>query len=270
MPQREKSDHARARAIVRFNGLIFCGLAAASFLETASLLHGTRLARVFATRPEVGLWLEQTWCPRCAELGGRLREFIALIWPEFDWSAAYHEFYERYRRGPALAGPGRSAALEALALCVASTQAAVFYRALARGAEEPALRALARQAAQGHGSSFDHASALFERCARYERVGLLTAWRAVHASCRAARDFDVRVAFEPLGRHWRGAPTVPELGYGDFRARMAALIERHAALGRTERLLFRPWLERERPVPVLEQPGKGPERRGPLAQPAAA
>jgi hypothetical protein len=271
LPQREKSDQARARAIVRFNGLLFYGLAVASFLETAAPLHATRLARVFATRPEIGLWLEQTWCPRCAELGRRLRDFVAATWPEFDWNAAYQEFHERYRRGPALAGPGRSVALEALGLCVASTQAAVFYRALARGAEEPALRALARQAAQGHGSSFDYSSALFERCARYERVGLLAAWRALHASCREARDFDVRVAFEPLAGHWSGAPTVPEIGYGDFRLRMAALIERHAALGRTERLLFRPWLARERPVPELEQPGKGPERRGPLAQqPVAA
>ena len=252
LPQRGKSDQARARAIVRFNGLLFYGLAAASFLETAAPLHATRLARVFAARPEVGLWLEQTWCPRCTELGGRLRGFIAATWPEFDWSAAYEAFFERYRRGPSLAGPGRSAALEALGLCVASTQAAVFYRALARGAEEPALRALARQAAQGHGGSFDHASELFERCARYERVGLLTAWRALHASCRAARDFDVRVAFEPLAGHWSGAPTVPGLAYGDFRMRMAALIERHAALGRTERLLFRPWLTRERPAPLSQ------------------
>jgi hypothetical protein len=85
-------------------------------------------------------------------------------------------------------------------------------------------------------------------------VGLLTAWRALHASCRAARDFDVRVAFEPLASHWSGAPTVPGLGYEEFRMRMAALIERHAALGRTERLLFRPWLARERAVALSQLP----------------
>lgn len=270
LPPREKSDQARARAIVRFNGLLFYGLAAASFLETAAPLHAARLARVFATRPEVGLWLEQSWCPRGTELGRRLRDFIAATWPEFDWNAAYEEFHERYRRGPVLASREAGAALEALALCVASTQAAVFYRALARGADEPALRELARQAAQVHASSFDYSSALFERCARYERVGLLTAWRALHASCRAARDFDVRTAFDPLARHWRGAPTVPELAYGDFRLRMAALIERHAALGRTERLLFRPWLVREHPAPVAQVPEKGLERRRPPAPQAAA
>jgi hypothetical protein len=269
--QREKSEQARARAIVRFNGLLFYSLAAASFLETAVPPHANRLGQVFAARPEVGLWLEQAWWPRRAELGRRLREFIEATWPEFGWSAAYQEFYECYRRGPAPANRGASAALEAMDLCVTSTQAAVFYRALARGAEEPVLRALARQAAQVHAGGFDYTSALFERCERYERVGLVTAWRAVHAVCRAARDFDVRTAFEPLGRHWRGAPTVPELSYGEFRARMAALIERHAALGRTERLLVRPGLERERPVTEPQLPEKRLERRPPLAlQPVAA
>jgi hypothetical protein len=268
--QRERSEQARARAIVRFNGLLFYSLAAASFLETAVPLHANRLGQVFAARPDVGLWLEQAWWPRRAELGRRLRGFIEATWPEFDWNAAYEEFYERYRLGPALAAPGATPA--ALGLCVTSTQAAVFYRALARSADEPALRTLARQAADLHGVSFfDYARALFERCERYERMGLVTAWRTVHALCRSARDLDVRMAFEPLGRHWSGTPTVPELDYGAFRARMASLIERHAALGRTERLLFRPWLERERPLPAPQLPENRSVRRQPLAlQPVAA
>jgi len=270
--QREKkSEQARARAIVRFNGLLFYSLAASSFLETAVPLHANRLGQVFAARPDVGLWLERAWWPRRAELGRRLRDFVEATWPEFGWSAAYQEFYERYRSGPAPAGPGAGPVLEALGLCVTSTQAAVFYRALARSADEPALRALARQAADVHGAGFDYARALFERCERYERMGLITAWRTVHAFCRSARDLDVRMAFEPLGRHWSGAPTVPELDYGAFRARMASLIERHAALGRTERLLFRPWLERERPMPAPQLPENRPVRRQPLVlQPAAA
>lgn len=268
--QRVKNEQARARAIVRFNGLLFYGLGAASFLETAVPLHANRLGQAFAARPDVGVWLEQGWWPRRAELGRRLRGFIEATWPEFDWNAAYEEFYERYRLGPALAAPGATPA--ALGLCVTSTQAAVFYRALARSADEPALRTLARQAADLHGVSFfDYARALFERCERYERVGMVTAWRTVHAICRSARDLDVRMAFEPLGRYWRGTPTVPELDYGAFRARMISLIERHAMLGRAERLLFRPWLERERSLPVPRSPGNRPVQRPSLAlQPVAA
>ena len=271
MARREKSEQARARAIIRFNGLLFHSLAAASFLETAVPLHVNRLNQVFGAQPDVVLWLEQVWWPQRAEHGRRLRDYIEATWPEFDWSAAYQEFHETYRRRSGLERRGASAALEALGLCVTAAQAAVFYRALARSADDPALRALARQAASDHGGSFDHFRVLFERCKRGERVGLVASWRAVRAACRSARDFDARAAFEPLGRHWRGAPTVPALDYGEFRARMAPLIERHAGLGRIECLLFRPWLERERVAPAPQSAEIRQERWPLLApQPVAA
>ncbi|MGH8635444.1 MAG: hypothetical protein ACRET7_15100 [Burkholderiales bacterium] len=269
--QRQKSEQARARAIVRFNGLLFHSLAAASFLETAVPLHVNRLNPVFATRPDVVLWLEQVWRPQRAEHGRWLRDYLEATWPEFDWSAAYQAFCECYRPRSGLEGQGAGAALEALGLCVTAAQSAVFYRALARCADEPALRMLARQAACNHAGSFDFFRAVFERCKRDGRVGLVASWRAVRAACRSARDHDARAAFEPLGRHWGGAPTLPALSYGDFRARMAPLIERHAALGNIERLLFRPWLERERIVPAPQLPEGRPERRSLLApQPVAA
>ena len=259
--RRERSEQARARAIVRFNGVLFHSLAAASFLETAVPLHVNRFKQVFAGRPDVVLWLEQVWWPQRAEHGRRLRDYLEATWPEFHWSAAYQEFHDSYRPRSGLEGRGAGAALEALGLCVTAAQAAVFYRALAKCADEPALRALARQAACDHGGCFDYFSALFERCKRDERVGLVTSWRTVRAACRSARDFDASAAFEPLGRHWGGAPTVPELGYGEFQARMVQLIQRHAALGRVERLLFRPWLECERSAPAPQLPEKRPERR---------
>lgn len=269
--RQERSEQARARAIVRFNGLLFHSLAAASFLETAVPLHVNRLNQVFAARPEVGPWLEQVWWPQRAEHGRRLRGYLEATWPEFDWNAAYQEFYASYRPRSGLEGRGASATLEALGLCVTAAQAAVFYRALSRCADEPALRALARQAACDHASSFDYFRALFECCKRTERAGLVTCWRTVRAACRSARDFDARAAFEPLGRHWGGAPTIPELGYGEFRARMVPLIQRHAGVGRIDRLLFRPWLERERSAPAPQLPEKRPERRLLLApQPVAA
>jgi hypothetical protein len=269
--RRERSEQARARAMVRFNGLLFHSLAAASLLETAVPLHVNRLGRVFAAQPEAGLWLEQVWWPRRAALARRLRDYLGATWPEFDWNAAYHEFHESYRQplpGPEVRGAG--AALDALRLSVAAAQAAVLYRALSRCADEPALRALTREAACDHAEYFEYFRALFERCRRADRVGLISSWRALRAACRSARDFDARAAFEPLARHWDGAPTVPALGYGEFRARMMPLIQRHAGLGRIERLLFRPWLEREYPVCTPQLAEKRPERRLPLAPQLAA
>lgn len=254
--QREQSDQARMRALVRFNGLTFHSLAAASFLETAVPLHVNRLTQVFSACPDVQLWLEQIWWPQRAELGRRLRERVEATWPEFDWNSAYDEFYGNYRPRSGLRDRRGSLALEALGLCVTAAQAAAFYRSLAGSADEPSLRAIARDAARDHAAHFDYFRALFERCKRLERVGFVAAWRAAVAICRSARDDDVAAAFAPLDRNWNGAPIVPGLSYQEYRERLAQLIRRRSAPGWVERLLFRPWLERDRaaPAPLSARP----------------
>jgi len=262
--QRQQQEQTRVRALVRFNALTFHSLAVASFLETAVPLQAERLNPVLAGHPDVRLWLEQVWWPQRAAHGQRLREYIGTTWPEFDWNAAYEEFYQTYRTRSGLEGRGGSVALEALRLCVMAAQAAVFYRALGNCADEPALRALAREAACNHVAYFEHFRALFERWKRRDRIGFAAGWRALQTACRSARDFDVAVAFAPLGGQWNGARTVPDLAYGEFRSRMASHIRRHAALGRIERLLFRPWLERGGATPAPQSPSALPPRWLPL------
>jgi hypothetical protein len=249
-PPREQSEQARVRALIRFNGVTFHGLAAASFLETAVPQQGNRLVQVYVARPDVCEWLEQVWWPRRAEIGRQLRAYIEANWPEFDWASAYEEFCDAYRPRTSLAGRG-GGALETLALCVAAAQAALFYRALAASADDPVLRALARSAAIEHAGHFDYLRPLFERAKQLEGVGFAAAWRAVRGICRSLRDGAVATAFKSLAGNWKGAGVVPELGYSEYRERMARLIHRHAGLGWVERLLFRPWLEREQPAPSL-------------------
>lgn len=256
--QRKPGEHARARAIIRFNGLMFHSLAAASFLETVAPLHVNRCNPALAAHPGAAPWLERIWSPQRAELGRRLRAYVEATWPEFDWNAAYDEFCADYRPRPRT-GRGRSGvALEAFGLCVAEAQAALFYRALARGADDAALRELGRQAAAEHATCFDYFRAIFERRRRPERAGFAQCWRALSTACRSARDLDVRAAFEPLGRCWKGQRTLPELAYGEFVPRMAQTIQRYAATGLLERILFRSWLVPERPalVPAPAEPAR--------------
>lgn len=263
--QRRPIEQSRVRALVRFNALTFHSLAVASFLETAAPLQAERLIVAFAGHPDVTLWLEQVWWRQRAGLGRRLREYVESTWPEFDWNAAYEEFYQVYRVRAGLECRDAGTAREALGLGAMAAQVAVFYRALAHCADEPALRALAREAACDHVSYFEYFRALFERWKRRDRIGLTAGWRALQAACRAARDLKVDAAFAPLCHNWKGASTVPELTYGEFRPRMALLIRRHAALGSIERLLFRAWLERGSAVPVPQSPSAQPPRLSALA-----
>ncbi len=247
--RRGQSDLARTRAIVRFNTVMFHSLAAASLLESTVPLHAERLNVVLAAQPEARLWLEQVWVAQKAELGHRLREYVEATWPEFDWNAAYAEFLQPCRTRAGI-DRRRPVALEALRLCVWETLAAVFYRGLARAADEAGLRALAREAAVAHAAFFDYFRGVHEHCKRRERVGFAATWRAPRAVCRSARELHVRAAFEALPQNWSGPRTVPELPYGEFVQRLVHLVRRHAGLGRVEQFLFRPWLRIERPAPA--------------------
>lgn len=248
------NEQARIRALVRFNGVIFHGLAAASFLETAAPRQANRLAQLYDGRPDVQQWLEQVWWPRRVELGRRLRGYIEATWPEFEWAAAYEEFCEAYRPCSGVSGRAGGTALGTLALCMTAAQAALFYRALGAGADDPALRALAARAAAEHAGYFDYLRPLFERGKRHEGIGFAAGWRAATAICRSLRDGAVATAFKPLADNWRGAPVAPVLGYPEYRGRMARLIRRYAELGWIERLLFRSWLQQESSAPARTLP----------------
>ena len=268
--QREQNEQARMRALVRFNGSVFHSLAAASFLESAVPLHVTRLTRVFDADPGAKLWLEQVWWPRRAELGRQLRAYVEATWPEFDWSAAYREFHEDYHPCSGLEGLRARVVRETLGLCVTEAQAALLYRALAGSADEPQLRALAGRAACEHAEFFDYFRAAFERRRQIERIGFAATLRTVNAACSSARDYDVATAFQVLGHNWTGDTIVPGMRYGEFRQRMAQLLQRHAMLGPIERLMFRPWVQRTSAVPALPH-GRQQDRWLPLsAQPVAA
>lgn len=268
--QRGQGEQARARAIVRFNSVMFHSLAAASLLEAAAPAQAERMNAVLAAQPEARLWLEQVWTAQRAELGRRLREYVAATWPEFDWNAAEADFQKSSRARAASAPRQAGAAQEALAACIAAAQSAVFYRGLARAADEPSLRGLASEGASAHRAFFDYFRGVFERCKRRERVGFAAQWRALPAACRSAREVHVRAAFEALPHNWNGARTVPELAYGEFVERLVQIVRRHAGLGHLEQFLFRPWLKLERaaPAPVSSMPALS-ARHAPLALQAA-
>lgn len=262
---RQPAEGSRVRALIRFNSLMFHGVTAASLLETAAPLYAERLLRIAAFDPDMAVWVDTVWRQRRDACGRELRAYVEATWPEFDWSAAYEEFCDEYRQRPGRALAYANPALEAVARCTVESQAAVFYRAVANSADDPALRRLAGSAAGDHADCFERFRSYYERLARSRRAGFTATCRTVRETMRAVRDVDVAAAFQPLAANWYGTPTVTGLAYHDFLKRMAQLIRRHAELGCLERLLFSPWLRRA--MPLQASRGGRREARQPLAVP---
>lgn len=274
MTYRSDSEQGRREGLstqqvmTRHNGLIFYGLAAASFLETAIPLHANALLSIFAGDPETQCWIERDWWPAKSAHARETRAYLEETWPEFDWSGAYGEFYEAYRPLVRSERQGRGQTREALIRSVGAAQAAAFYRCLGTAADDAALRRLLYRMSADEWTHFAGFRRLFARLDRGDRLGLWATYRTVLTCATRARDVDVHLAYSRLGpSHWYGSPPFPELGYREFLMRMGAVVRRHLPLGAAQRLLFRPWWQTRRlPLPApAGTPRSAPSRERPFS-----
>lgn len=240
--------------LVRANGPLFYSLTAASLLEAGMPLAGDRLLHFFGPDLKFAQWIRTEWLPRKIERAKQMREYVEATWPEYDWSAGH----EQYRAMNAAAGATvqrrpPSAVHEVLARCVAAAQSGVFYRSLARWAEDRRLREMAGRIAQEEAASFDHFRAIYDRELGSRGFGCADAWTTALACVRTARDEQVPRAFSAIRAQCAAHVPFPVLEYPEFVSRMGSVIERHGDLGFPERVLLRTW---KRAAPALAQNGR--------------
>jgi hypothetical protein len=257
--------------VTRHNAVMFYGIAAASILEGAVSLRASLLAPVLGEDTEFRAWIERVWLPAKRSHAQRTRVYVESMWPEFDWNAAHDDFESDYRRVSQAFTPGAGVARIALACSMAAAQAAVFYRGLGAVADDPDLRTLLQEMAADEAVHFERFRAFYERHRQGERLGMLASYRAIVSCASRARDIDVRLVFSRLnGDHWDRTMPFQELDYGEFIARMRSMVRRHLPLTPTQRLLFRPWLNRCDPKapmwPAAVTPRVSAARLAPCAQ----
>jgi hypothetical protein len=226
--------------LVRANGPLFYSLTAASLLEAGMPLAADRLLHFFGSDSSFAQWIRTEWLPRKVARAKQMREYVEATWPEYEWSAGH----EQYRAVTAAAGgtqrrPG--AAHEILARCVAAAQCGVFYRSLARWAEDRRLREIAGCIAREEALSFDYFRRIYDRELGSRGFGCTDAWTTALACVRAARDEQVPRAFSAIRTQCAAHVPFPVLEYPEFVSRMGAVIERHGDLGFPERVLLRTW-----------------------------
>jgi hypothetical protein len=253
---RQKNNGAPATrsvqlVLVRANGPLFYSITAASLLEEGMPRAADRLLHFFGAETVFAQWIKTEWLPRKLARARQVRDYVQSIWPEYDWHAAHEQFQAWSEEG----GTGSrrpTAAHEALARCVASAQSGVFYRSLARWAEDRRLRELAAEIAAEEASSFRHFRNLYDRQLRAQGFGCVAAWSTALECVRSARDTHVPRAFMAVSAQCAAHVPFPTFDYPEFVARMAAVIERYGDLAAPERVLLRTW--KRRAHRVLLQP----------------
>jgi rubrerythrin len=156
-------------AAVRDDEPLLLLLAAASFVESASHLYAGNLVEHFRPDDRVASWLGEHWEPEELQHGRALRAYVERVWPGYDWERAYRAFFEEYRAlcAPEALEPLRG--LELVSRCVVETGTATLYRAIARSAREPTLRALAGRISRDEIGHYRHFYRYFRSYQRAER-----------------------------------------------------------------------------------------------------
>ena len=255
--------------LIRANAPLFYSITAASLLEADMSLAADRLLHFFGSDPAFGRWITTDWLPRKMTRARELREYVTTTWPEYDWTSGREQYLcaADADGGPVPHRP--SGVHEALARCVATAQSGVFYRTLARWAEDPRLRELARTIAQEEALSFSHFRNLYDRRLRVQGLGCAAAWTTALACVRTTRDTQVPRAFSAINAQCVAHTPFPVLEYPEFVTRMGSVIERHGNLGTPERVLFRTWKARPRVRPVALPDQRAPGRFTPVLKAAA-
>lgn len=250
--------------LVRANAPLFYSLNAASLLESGMPRAADRLLHFFGSDQTLGQWVTTEWLPRKMTRAAQLREYITAMWPEYDWIGGHEQYHAAAEADGGTAPNLPTGVHEALARCVATAQSGVFYRTLARWAEDPRLRELARNIAEEEASSFAHFRALYDRRLRVQGLGCTAAWATALACARTTRDSQVPRAFSAINAQCAVHTPFPLLEYPEFLTRMGSVIERHGNLGTPERVLFRTWKARPRLPPTRALEPRGPGRFTPV------
>ena len=266
-PQAPAAPKSMKLVLIRANGALFYSVAAAAVLESTAERGAERMLHLFSDDPELCEWLSAEWLPRKSARARLLREYVEQTWPEFDFAPALHEYAAAADGERGLAPQRPSAAHEALTRCLTAAQAALFYGALSRWAEDHRLRELATAFAQEESPALARFRAVYERSARTEGMRWLTAWVTARRLVRLSRDVQLPFVFACLAAHWRPHAPIAEMSYRDFVRRMRGVMRHRGNLGFAERRLFAPWARRPR-LRVAQRTGRVASWFKPVLTPA--
>lgn len=226
-------------APLREQRFLFYTLVSSSFIESAIETYVENLSLLFAGDAEVKDWLRDEWLAEEAQHGEITRELVRRIWPEYDWDAAYQEFWRRIPH-QTTAHLQSSCALEALSRCATETYTAMMYRCMASYAGDAALRRTLESMSSDEVRHFGAFRRIFHRYDAAEQHGAWTKLRTVLGRTEKLRGNDLGDLFDIMNAFWTGAPPFALQTFAQFRTSARPVVLRHFPIEETQRMLFAP------------------------------
>ena len=156
-----------ARSACTDSESLFYLVAAASFLESTTDRYTTNLIAQFEGDGEIISWLERHWLPEEMQHGVALRRYVEIVWPKFDWDAAYDSFLGEFEAHCCADELEPTRTREMASRCVVEMGTASYYTTLSRLAPDPVLATIARRIADDEVRHYKH---FYRYFCRYQRT----------------------------------------------------------------------------------------------------
>jgi hypothetical protein len=221
------------------NTALFCMLAAASLMESATDLYTANLIEYFAGDDEITSWLQNSWLPEELQHGRALRRYVETAWPEFPWEQVRLGFVEEFR-------PFCDEALEAArglemaSRCVVETGTASFYTCLSRAGGEPVLTLLTRRIAEDEIRHYKHFYRFFRKYRDREGARRMAVLAALCRRLRMTGSEDRIIPLKHVQRARRPGVRFDARSYRQLQRECRALMRPHFPIEMTVRMLLKP------------------------------
>ena len=187
---------------VRDDVAMFMLVCSASFIESGSDTYTGNLVERFAGDDEVGHWLREHWEPEELQHGRALEAYVRHVWPEFDWDAAYADFFAEYSKLCTMDELEPTGAQEMAARCIVEMGTTTYYQALHAACTEPVLRDLTWRIRCDEVRHYKNFHAFFHKYQQAEHLGRSRVFAALVRRALELRREDATVALRHVAE-WR-------------------------------------------------------------------
>jgi hypothetical protein len=195
---------------IRDDDAMFLLVCSASFVESGSDTYTCNLLERFSHDNEIGTWLREHWEPEELQHGHALRAYLRRVWPEFDWDAAYADFFGEYARLCTMEELEPTCSQELAARCIVEMGTTTYYQALNAAAAEPVLRDLTWRIRSDEVRHYKHFHAFFQQYQQREHLGRRHVLATLVRRALGLRREDTTIALRHAAAwHRRSQPSRP-------------------------------------------------------------
>jgi hypothetical protein len=237
--------HAIQAERIRDDDALFLLVCSASFVESGSDTYTGNLVEQFADDEEVGQWLREHWEPEELQHGRALRAYVQHVWPEFDWEAAYADFFAEYAQVCTVEELEPTRGQEMAARCIVEMGTTTYYQAIHAAATEPVLRGLAWRIRSDEVRHYKHFHAFFQKYQRAEHLGRHQVLAALVRRAVELRNEDAAIALRHVAA-WRRRSRAGEGDPADIpsdselKQQAYGVVSRHLPMDLAVRMALKP------------------------------